>query len=128
MLSRCRHPSPKVEKEETRRVLAPFVASFARFAPFRSLAMPRPRETQVIYVHDTGGLGETAVVNFNAGQEVELMRPVSSQSVERSGDVAVRTGSGSLGPFRLGCGSVWGSFLVRFNGVPRAALLDVSDC
>ncbi|CAK9053645.1 Hypothetical protein SCF082_LOCUS29206 [Durusdinium trenchii] len=42
--------------------------------------MPRPRETQVIYVHDTGGLGETAVVNFNAGQEVELMRPVSSQS------------------------------------------------
>ena len=72
--------------------------------------MPRPRETQVIYVHDTGGLGETAVVNFNAGQEVELMRPVSSQSVERSGDVAVRTGSGSLGPFRLGCGSVGAPF------------------
>ncbi|CAK9062699.1 unnamed protein product [Durusdinium trenchii] len=88
----------------------------------------KPDARTVIYVHDTGGLGETAVVNFNAGQEVELMRPVSSQSVERSGDVAVRTGSGSLGPFRLGCGSVWGSFLVRFNGVPRAALLDVSDC
>lgn len=28
---------------------------------------------EIIYVHDTGGLGETAVVNFNAGQEVESM-------------------------------------------------------
>ena len=24
-------------------------------------------------MHDTGGLGETAVVNFNAGQEVEAL-------------------------------------------------------
>ena len=29
--------------------------------------------TEVIYVHDTGGLGENAVVNFNAGVEVEQM-------------------------------------------------------
>lgn len=31
------------------------------------------RSAEIIYVHDTGGLGETAVVNFNAGQEVETM-------------------------------------------------------
>ncbi|CAK9053820.1 Thylakoid lumenal 15.0 kDa protein 2 [Durusdinium trenchii] len=37
----------------------------------------KPDARTVIYVHDTGGLGETAVVNFNAGQEVELMKPLS---------------------------------------------------
>lgn len=29
----------------------------------------------LVYVHDTGGLGENAVVNFNAGSEVESMKP-----------------------------------------------------
>ncbi|CAE8712841.1 unnamed protein product [Polarella glacialis] len=31
----------------------------------------------VIYVHDTGGLGETAVVNFNAGLDAENLQPRS---------------------------------------------------
>jgi len=29
----------------------------------------------LVYVHDTGGLGENAVVNFNAGTEVESQKP-----------------------------------------------------
>eukprot|EP00434_Breviolum_minutum_P038041 symbB.v1.2.033735.t1/scaffold4019.1/size63226/3 len=37
----------------------------------------KPDGRTIIYVHDTGGLGETAVVNFNAGQEVESMKPLS---------------------------------------------------
>eukprot|EP00435_Cladocopium_sp_Y103_P070307 s381_g35.t1 len=37
----------------------------------------KPDGRTIIYVHDTGGLGETAVVNFNAGQEVETMKPLS---------------------------------------------------
>lgn len=31
----------------------------------------------LVYVHDTGGLGENFVVNFNAGEKVEAMKPVT---------------------------------------------------
>jgi len=37
----------------------------------------KPDGRTIIYVHDTGGLGETAVVNFNAGPEVERMQPLT---------------------------------------------------
>ena len=43
--------------------------SLRRPFPFGIAKVP----AEIIYVHDTGGLGETAVVNFNAGQEVETM-------------------------------------------------------
>ncbi|CAJ1398673.1 unnamed protein product [Effrenium voratum] len=36
----------------------------------------KPDGRTVIYVHDTGGLGDS-VVNFNAGTEVEMMKPLS---------------------------------------------------
>eukprot|EP00931_Biecheleriopsis_adriatica_P096467 TRINITY_DN70110_c0_g1_i1.p2 TRINITY_DN70110_c0_g1~~TRINITY_DN70110_c0_g1_i1.p2 ORF type:complete len:220 (+),score=38.69 TRINITY_DN70110_c0_g1_i1:35-661(+) len=36
----------------------------------------KPDARTVIYVHDTGGLGD-AVVNFNAGPEAERMQPLS---------------------------------------------------
>ena len=46
-------------------------AQRARMRPRRSAAQwPL---SQVIYVHDTGGLGDGYVVNFNAGSEVEKM-------------------------------------------------------
>mmetsp|Transcript_9819 Transcript_9819/g.23610 ORF Transcript_9819/g.23610 Transcript_9819/m.23610 type:complete len:222 (+) Transcript_9819:3-668(+) len=37
----------------------------------------KPDGRTVIYVHDTGGLGEGNVVNFNAGTEVEKMKPLT---------------------------------------------------
>ncbi|CAE7232037.1 unnamed protein product [Symbiodinium sp. CCMP2592] len=37
----------------------------------------KPDGRTVIYVHDTGGLGDGYVVNFNAGSEVEKMKPLT---------------------------------------------------
>ena len=57
-------------------ILPPRVWNSKHRSPTLHISIP-----EIIYVHDTGGLGETAVVNFNAGQEVESMWGTSGPSV-----------------------------------------------